>query len=173
MKKALYLVLIFAWCSHAFAQKCDYAKNEKDKFSGKQVVITRTDLFKEFSKRAEISFGFEDDTLVVAIGYAEVSPQPLECDNAAELWLSLSDGTIMKLKVLQAYKGRLRGSLGGTTESVFQPQYLITKEQMTRLSNSAIASFRMAHSSGAVQKDVSEKNQKKIQASAKCLLQGI
>ena len=173
MKKLALIPLLLLCLSAAYAQKCDYVKNEPDKFTGKPVIITKTQLFKEFSKQAEIYFGLSSDTFVVLLGYVEVSPQPIESDLSCELWLSLSDGSVLKLKPLEVYKGRVRGSMGNTMESVFKPQYLITKEQMTSLSTVSITAFRMAYTGGAVQKDVPEKFQKKMQGAVKCLLDAV
>ena len=173
MKKLVLLLLALASLSVVSAQKCNYIKNEKDKFSGKKLIATEAQLFVEFTKRADIVFALSEDTLIIQINYVEGSPQSIECDLSSELSLSLSDGSVVKLKPLEPKKGRVKTTGAGLTESFFQPIYMITIAQLETFSTNAITAFRMTHSQGAVQKEVPEKNQKKIKASALCLLQGL
>ena len=170
MKSTVILALLLTCTLHLFAQRCDYVKDENDKFTGKKFILTKSPLFKEFTKQSDIDFSLYHDSLYVSLSYVEASPQPIESDMTSELWLSLSDGSVMKLKISDAYKGRVRGTMGGVMESVFQPSFFVSKEQLTTLTMSPVTGFRVGHSNGAIQKDVPEKFQKRIRIAAKCLL---
>ncbi|MBS1619753.1 MAG: hypothetical protein JST76_14620 [Bacteroidetes bacterium] len=169
MKKLLCLLVCSIFTIAAFAQKCEYLKNTTK--NGKPSAVSKSPLFSQLTQRADILFGIEEDTAVVALGYVEASPQPMECEANADLSLTLSDGSTMHLKALQAYKGRVRMGSGNVNESTFMPQYLITKEQLKQLASTGITGFSMSHAQGAVQKEVSEKNQKKIMNAAHCITQ--
>lgn len=169
MKKLFCLSLCTVLSIVAFSQKCDYLKNTTK--NGKPSAVTKSPLFSQLTQRADILFGLEDDTAVVAIGYIEASPQPMECEANADLSLTLSDGSTIHLKALQGYKGRVRMGSGNVNESTFQPQYLISKEQLKQLASIGITGFIMSHAQGSVQKEVSEKNQKKIMNAAHCITQ--
>ncbi len=169
MKKSFCFLLLIVISFLAFSQKCDYLKNTTT--NGKPAAVTKATLFSQFTQRSDILFGMGDDTLVVALGYVEASPQPMECEANADLSFTLSDGSTMRLKALHAFKGRVRVGSGNVNESVFQPQYVITKEQLKQLSSVGITGFSMSHAQGTIQKEVSEKNQKKIMAAAHCIAQ--
>ena len=86
-------------------QKCSFEKNEKDKFTGKKTILSRSILFKEFTKRADIVFGLYEDTLFAVISYVESSPQVLEADKSSELWLILTNEKVLKLKISAPHLG--------------------------------------------------------------------
>lgn len=169
MKKSLCFLLLTVISFVSLSQKCDYIKNTTK--NGKPSAVSKSPLFSQLTQRADILFGIEDDTAVVAIGYVEASPQSMECEASADLSLTLTDGTTMHLQALQAYKGRVRVGIGNVQESTFMPQYMVTKEQLQRLAALGITRFSMSHAQGAVQKDVPEKNQKKVIGAAHCIAQ--
>jgi putative oligomerization/nucleic acid binding protein len=169
MKKLISVTLIALCALTGFSQKCSYYKNEIDKFTGKKVVATKTSLFSNgLVSHCDFYFVYSKESLSVQLSYGEEfgsTRSSIEIDLSSELWFSLADGSVMKLKPTEVFKGQF-----ARKTCLIQPWYPITREQIETLSKTSIKSVRIGITQSYIEKDVESKDQTSIAEAASCFL---
>lgn len=159
MKRALFLVLLSTMWIAAFSQKI--VKNEKDAFTGNQVTETSYATLSDGLTCAIRAVNGKAVLLVSFNGGDEV--YTMERD--AQFMFKLQNDSIITLTNIEDAVSEYKSfTIGSTRISHFllQTKYILPEEQLALLKSDKITKVRFNTTAGYIERNVSEKNAKKL-----------
>ncbi len=159
MKRFILFLAVLGICGSAYSQKI--VKNEKDDFTGRMITETS---YTKFSDGFTCSLRKVDSTFILQVSFN--SGETLySMDENAEFMIKLQDGNIITLRNLEAVTGEYTHfNVGNVNISHFllQTKYLISETNLKLLQANKIEKVRFYTTDGYIERDVSEKNAKKL-----------
>lgn len=159
MRRFLFLCTFAIICGTVYSQKI--VTNEKDDFTGNHVIET---------SYAKISDGFtcglrSVDNICILMASYNGGKEIYTMEKGAEFMFKLDDGSLITLTNLETSTGEYKNiTIGNTHISHFllQTNYEISSEQLNKLQGNAIVKVRFYTTDGYIERDVSDKNAKKL-----------
>lgn len=165
MKKLLWIGLIVCLVSSAKGQ-CKYWVNEVDEFKGFQQTFTEFETMKGGSQeKYEASFGRAGSRYYVYIRKRVDRPEAMVVGYNDELIFKIADGTTINVKSDELTTGDINA-----TYTTLLIKYQISREQLEKLSSSAITKFRIYASKGYWEEDVKESRAADLRKALSCIL---
>lgn len=149
-----YILLFFFISLHSFAQ-CDFIKNKKDDFTGKQIKEVGTSGLKIIQQ--DTSYFYEQTVAIVGASGFEVK-------EGSTLYLKLDNDSVLSLFV---GKSQFKGTNASGASIVLCS---IDKSQLETLSKYKIVKYKMNGTSKDKEGSFNSKQTKKLQEGVACLL---
>lgn len=159
MRRILFLCIFAIICGTAYSQKI--VTNEKDDFTGSHVIETNY---------VKISDGFTcglrsvDNICILMVSY-NGGKEIYTMEKDAEFMIKLSNGTLITLTNLEISTGEYKSITVGNahiSHFLLQTMYELSNEQLKELQGNTVAKVRFYTTSGYIERDVSDKNGKKL-----------
>lgn len=163
MKRFLFLLLLLPVL--VSAQNCKYERNEVDKFTKKQVLITQTEIaWKNPMGGNSLTFKFKKIDWDVLLWMRYSMPSTFAIEKDSKLFLLTAEGSNIELQAMES-----KVSSNNSQTSFIEMDYVVTPEILALIRSSLITDIRFYTTDGFIEHTLKENKRGVIASIASCI----